>query len=170
LPFFQSIYSSAAVGTYASSTSTFTSITSAVQTFADGFVAVVAKYTPSGGGLSEQYDKSSGTPTSAIDLTWSYAAAVTAFEARAGKTFASWGAKGLTLPSSCSSSGGGGGGGTVAVTFKVYATTVYGENIYLVGSVDALQNWSPDNAILMSSANYPTWSCEFFLHRRATPC
>lgn len=157
LPFFKSIYSSAAVGTYASSTTTFTSITSAVQTFADGFVAIVAKYTPSNGGLSEQYDKSTGAPLSAVDLTWSYASAVTAFEARAGKTFASWGAKGLTLPSSCASTGGGGGSGTVAVTFNVQATTVYGENIYLVGSVDALKNWSPDNAILMSSANYPSW-------------
>lgn len=34
-----------AVGTYASSTSTFTTLTAAVQTFADGFVAVHAKYT-----------------------------------------------------------------------------------------------------------------------------
>ena len=32
------------------------------------------------------------------------------------------------------------------------------ENIYITGCVDALQNWSPDNALLLSSANYPTWS------------
>lgn len=32
------------------------------------------------------------------------------------------------------------------------------ENIYLTGSVDALQNWSPDNAMLLSSSNYPIWS------------
>jgi glucoamylase len=32
------------------------------------------------------------------------------------------------------------------------------ENIYLTGSLDALRNWSPDNALLLSPANYPTWS------------
>lgn len=123
LPFFKSLYSTAAVGSYSSSTATYTSVISAVQTFADGFVAVVAKYTPSNGALSEQYDKNSGTPLSAVDLTWSYASALTAFEARAGKTFASWGAKGLTT--SCSG-GSSGSSGTVAVTFNVQATTVYG--------------------------------------------
>jgi len=40
----------------------------------------------------------------------------------------------------------------------VEATTVLGENIYLAGSVDALQDWSTDSALLLSSANYPTWS------------
>ena len=32
------------------------------------------------------------------------------------------------------------------------------ENIYITGSVDALQNWSPNTALLLSPANYPTWS------------
>jgi len=158
LPFFQSLYSSAAVGTYASTTSQYSAITSAVKTFADGFVAVHAQYTPSNGGLAEQYTRSAGTPTSAADLTWSYAAALTAFQARAGFVPASWGAKGLSVPSTCQSGGGSGGGNTVAVTFNEYATTVYGENIYLTGSVDALKNWSPDNALLLSNPNYPTWS------------
>jgi glucoamylase len=125
LAFFKSIYSSAAVGTYASSTSQYTAITTAVKNFADGFVAIVAQYTPSNGGLAEQYTRAAGTPISATDLTWSYAAAVTAFQARASTAIpASWGAKGLVLPSTCSS--GGGGGNTVAVTFNEYATTTYG--------------------------------------------
>lgn len=34
------------------------------------------------------------------------------------------------------------------------------ENIYLTGSLDALNAWSPENAILLSSATYPTWSGE----------
>ncbi|KAF8906146.1 carbohydrate-binding-like protein [Mucidula mucida] len=56
--------------------------------------------------------------------------------------------------------GGGGRGGdaTVAVTFNVQATTVFGENIYITGSVNALQNWSPDNALILSADNYPIWS------------
>ena len=32
------------------------------------------------------------------------------------------------------------------------------EHIYLAGSVDALKNWSPINALPMSAENYPTWS------------
>ncbi|KAI0357455.1 glucoamylase [Trametes cingulata] len=155
LPFFQQFSSGVTVGTYSSSSSTFNTLTSAIKTFADGFLAVNAKYTPSNGGLAEQYSRSNGSPISAVDLTWSYAAALTSFAARSGKTYASWGAAGLTLPTTCSGSG---GAGTVAVTFNVQATTVFGENIYITGSVPALQNWSPDNALILSAANYPTWS------------
>jgi len=46
------------------------SIYNSVKTFADEFVLYNAKYTPSGGGLAEQYDRSTGTPKSARDLTW----------------------------------------------------------------------------------------------------
>lgn len=132
LAFFQTFSSSVTVGTYASTTSTFTTLTVAIKTFADGFVATVAEYTPSGGGLAEQYSRSDGTPLSAVDLTWSYASALTAFDARAGVIPASWGAEGLSLPTTCSSSSG--GAGTVAVTFNVQATTVFGGKSYLISS------------------------------------
>ncbi|KIK68987.1 carbohydrate-binding module family 20 protein [Collybiopsis luxurians FD-317 M1] len=158
LPFFQLFDSSVTVGTYASTTATFTTLTSAIETYADSFVATVAKYTPSSGSLSEQYSKSDGSQVSAVDLTWSYAATLTAFDARAGKSPASWGAKGLTSTCGISTGGGGGSSGTVAVTFNVDATTVFGENIYICGSVDALQNWDPDTALILSAANYPIWS------------
>jgi len=49
-------------------------------------------------------------------------------------------------------------GAGVAVTFKVNATTVMGENIYVVGNVAALGAWNTANAKLMSSASYPVWS------------
>ncbi|KAF7799714.1 hypothetical protein EIP86_010956 [Pleurotus ostreatoroseus] len=156
-PFFAQFSSGVAVGTYASSTSTFQTLTTAIKTFADGFILENAKYTPSSGELSEQYDRNSGSQLSAVDLTWSYAAALTAFAARGGFASPGWGADTVKLPSSCAGSSGG-SGGTVAVTFNVDATTVFGENIYLTGSVPALQNWSPTTALLMSAANYPTWS------------
>jgi glucoamylase len=165
-PFFDVFSPGIATGTYVSSTSTYTTLIAAIQNYADGFVAVVAKYTPTGGGLSEQYSRDDGSPLSAVDLTWSYAALLTASDTRQGIVPASWGAKGLTVPSSCSAS--------VTVNFNVQATTVYGgmfestsnhtdpdetaENIYLTGSVSALMNWSPDNALLLSSTNYPIWS------------
>lgn len=35
------------------------------------------------------------------------------------------------------------------------------ENIYLAGSVNALQDWDADSALLLSSANYPIWSSAY---------
>jgi len=32
------------------------------------------------------------------------------------------------------------------------------ENIYVVGSISQLANWSPSNAIALNANNYPTWS------------
>ena len=122
LPFFQTFNSAVQPGTYASSTSTFASLTSAIGTFADGFLAIHAKYTPANGGLAEQFSRSNGSPLSAVDLTWSYAAALTGFAARNGTAVASWGAAGLTVPASCQ----GNTGPTVSVTFNVQATTVWG--------------------------------------------
>ncbi|KAI0755207.1 glucoamylase [Daedaleopsis nitida] len=154
LAFFQQFSPSITAGSYPSSSATYTSLISAIKTFADGFLVVNAKHTPSNGGLSEQFNRNDGTPLSAVDLTWSYAAALTSFAAREGKTYASWGAAGLVAPTTC----GGNSVPGVSVTFNVQATTIFGENIYLTGSVDALEDWSPDNALLLSSANYPTWS------------
>jgi alpha-amylase len=48
--------------------------------------------------------------------------------------------------------------GTVAVTFNENVTTVFGQNVYLVGSIPALGSWNTANAIPLSSAAYPVWS------------
>lgn len=95
---------------------------------------VAAKYTPSNGALAEQYTRAQGTPISAADLTWSYAAVLTAFDARDGLAAESWGVANLTVPSTCSTggSGGGGGSGSAAVLFKVTATTNWGrESLFI---------------------------------------
>lgn len=78
LPFFTDLDSAAAVGTYASSSSTYSTIVAAVRTYADGFVSIVQTHAMTNGSLSEQFDKASGTSLSARDLTWSYAALLTA--------------------------------------------------------------------------------------------
>ncbi|MFF4499421.1 carbohydrate-binding module family 20 domain-containing protein [Streptomyces sp. NPDC001401] len=44
------------------------------------------------------------------------------------------------------------------VTFNEYATTDYGTNVYVVGSVASLGSWNTSDAIPLSSASYPTWS------------
>lgn len=102
LAFFQDLYASAAVGTYASGSTTYTALVSAVTAYAEGYLNVVATRAASNGSLSEQFDKSTGTPLSAYDLTWSYAAFLSAAARRAGVVPPSWvGASGTTLPSTC---------------------------------------------------------------------
>jgi glucoamylase len=44
------------------------------------------------------------------------------------------------------------------VTFNVLATTILGEDIYIVGSVDELRNWNPENGVPLDASNYPTWT------------
>jgi glucoamylase len=135
-PFFQQFDTNIAPGTYSSSTPIYSNLTTAIRNFADGFVAMAAKYTPSGGGLAEQYTRSDGTPTSAVDLTWSYASALTAFNARAGKTSASWGASCLSVSPTCSTSM----APTVPVVFNVNATTVVGRELINAANVTKLFN------------------------------
>ena len=71
LAFFKDLDSSIATGTYASGSSTYSTLTTAVKNYADGFLGNIEKYTPAGGLLSEQYDRNSGTQLSAVQLTWS---------------------------------------------------------------------------------------------------
>ncbi|GAA0407696.1 hypothetical protein GCM10009530_69970 [Microbispora corallina] len=49
-------------------------------------------------------------------------------------------------------------GGTVAATFTATATTVWGQNVYVVGNIPALGSWNTANAIPMSPASHPVWS------------
>ncbi|MCF1594169.1 carbohydrate-binding module family 20 domain-containing protein [Streptomyces muensis] len=48
--------------------------------------------------------------------------------------------------------------GATDVTFNVTATTDWGTNVYVVGSIPALGSWKTADAIPLSSASYPTWS------------
>jgi len=159
LGFFSQFLSDIDPGTYSSKSSQYSSLTNAIKVVADDFVLIAANYTPSDGGLAEQFDKSTGHPLSAADLTWSYASVLTLNDSHAGVKPAGWGAKGLVVPSVCVSNV----GPQVNVTFNVNATTFFGENIYLAGSVDALKDWSPDNAISLSPAKYPIWSANLTL-------
>ncbi|KAK5997048.1 Glucoamylase [Cladobotryum mycophilum] len=103
LPFFKDLVPSIQVGKYSSSQATFTAIVSAVTTYADGFVNIVAKYTPSDGSLAEQFTKDKGTPISAKHLTWSYASFLTAAARRAGIVPPGWAHENATtIPTTCS--------------------------------------------------------------------
>ncbi|EIN12991.1 glucoamylase [Punctularia strigosozonata HHB-11173 SS5] len=159
LPFFQQFDSDVKTGTY-SDDDTFDSLISSIQSFADGFLEIHAKYTPDDGALSEEFSKTDGSQTSAADLTWSYAAALTAFDARSRDAAVKWGAKGLQVPDgTCKTNEGGDDGLGVPVTFLVKdAETVEGQSVYITGSIATLKSWSPDDALLMSPSDYPTWT------------
>lgn len=161
LPFFRDLIPSMATGTYEKGSSTYNSIVSAVRTYADDYVAVVQRYTPSNGALAEQYDRNNASPLSARDLTWSYAAFLTATERRAGVVSPTWGEPPNNVPpTTCS--------GTPPcnskTTFNVRATTSYGDNIYVTGQLTQLGNWSPGDAKLLSASRYsssdPLWYAE----------
>lgn len=177
LPFFKDLYPLAQPGVYkkCSTRSPFAQIVRAATAYADSFVSVSQKYTPESGSLSEQFLKSDGTPTSARDLTWSYAAFVTMAERRAGQYPPSWVPSTVDLPATCSSTSAKGtyapalsaGAPNITLTctstvlFQVNASTYYGENVYLVGNTPDLGDWDPENAIPLSSNNYtearPLW-------------
>ncbi len=55
---------------------------SALRTRGDQFLEKFHVYTPVGGGLAEQFERADGRPMSARDLTWSYAAFLTALKFR----------------------------------------------------------------------------------------
>jgi glucoamylase len=42
------------------------------------------------------------------------------------------------------------------VTFNVIATTEYGQNIKLAGSISQLGSWSPSSAVALSASKYTT--------------
>ncbi|KAJ6130957.1 hypothetical protein N7523_001417 [Penicillium sp. IBT 18751x] len=204
LPFFKDMYSSAATGTYSSSSATYSTVVSAVKTYADGYMSLVEEYAMTNGSLSEQFSKTNGSPLSARDLTWSYAALLTANMRRNSVVPAAWGeTSASSVPATCVSTSATGtystatntawpttltsGSGTatttakttatggttttkttttsttstscttptaVAVTFDLIATTTYGENIKLAGSIDALGDWDTSKAIALSASDY----------------
>jgi alpha-amylase len=44
-----------------------------------------------------------------------------------------------------------------SITVEVNATTIFGENVFVVGNTAALGNWDPAAAVALSSAAYPVW-------------
>ncbi len=168
---------SVAIGTYTSSTPTYITLTTAIETYADGYMGVIEQYTPSDGSLAEQFSRNNGTPLSALDLTWSYTSFLTAVARRSGQMPASWGQPAAsTLPSTCSGTSAQGTYTTpratapsppcttvaaVTITFNVAETTAFGETVMLVGSISQLGSWDTANAVALSAVDYkgeyPRW-------------
>ena len=52
---------------------------------------------------------------------------------------------------------GGGGCSAVAVNFAATVSTVWGENVYVLGNRPELSNWNTSGGLALSSATYPVW-------------
>ncbi|CAK7237146.1 hypothetical protein SCUCBS95973_009862 [Sporothrix curviconia] len=165
------------------SVNAFQTIVDAATAYADSFVAVAQQYTPSNGSLSEQFDKATGQPLSAYDLTWSFASFVTMARRRAGDYPAySWATDAATVPAVCTASSTDGvyapataagapnvtSACTSGVLFVVNASTYYGENIYLVGNTTDLGAWDLANAQPLSANNYTSDRPEWYIEVQMT--
>jgi glucoamylase len=160
LAFFRDFSSTVEPGTYKSNTPTYKSLTEYIRTYADNFFFLVEQYTPSNGSLAEQYDRNTGIPLSANDLTWSYAAFLSTLQRRLNIMPGSWGSSSAnTVPTTCSKTTMTGTYSAVAppfptstahcvpavtvpVTFWLIENTYYGENVYMTGNVSALGDWN----------------------------
>ncbi|MFF7154511.1 carbohydrate-binding module family 20 domain-containing protein [Streptomyces sp. NPDC008139] len=67
---------------------------------------------------------------------------------------------GTTNGGTTSGSTGGSTNPSSAASFAVNATTVFGQNIYVVGDNSTLGNWNTGSALLLSSASYPVWKLD----------
>lgn len=184
LPFYKELYPAIKLGQLNSgnANSPFAQLMNAITAYADSFVAVAQKSTPASGALAEQFDRVTGVPLSARDLTWSYAGFVTMAQRRAGQYPASWGTrqaapapatcagtstKGVYVPALAAGAPNVTSACQINVVFDVNATTYFGENIYIIGNTDDLGNWDINNALPMSAGGYtserPLWSISAYL-------
>jgi glucoamylase len=69
--------------TYSSSTARYRQATNGLNGWGDAFMRTVKYYTPDDGSLAEEFNRDTGVPQGAADLTWSYASVLTAAFARA---------------------------------------------------------------------------------------
>ncbi|KAL4878216.1 Six-hairpin glycosidase-like protein [Aspergillus karnatakaensis] len=187
LQFFQALHPSIVPGWYPSSMETYHQLLDAVRTYADGFVRIVKTYASINGSLSEQFSRFDGSPQSAHDLAWSYASLLTVSRRRNGTTPLPWGRPGTpSVPDTCSVGGAEGTYSlatitawppisgqpttppepcktpvTVSVTFEVTASTVWGEDIRVIGSGDFFGNWDPLRGLTLRADRYtssqPIW-------------
>lgn len=129
--------------------------------------------------LSEQYSRDTGTPESASDLTWSYAALLTAISRRDSLVPASWGeGRANHIPRVCVATSATGPfqtatveswppsltptnppppcetPSTVSVSFNLIASTHWQESISITGSIEELGSWNTSKAIPLRADKY----------------
>lgn len=106
LAFFSDLVPNIKEGTHKEGSETYASILQSVMPYADGYVEIVKNHMLHNGSMPEQFSKNDGSPLGARDLTWSYAALLTASAARSrirART-SGWLASAPILPPSCAAS------------------------------------------------------------------
>ncbi|KAK4986607.1 hypothetical protein LTR50_005217 [Elasticomyces elasticus] len=86
IPFFNYFAPQAGVSagsTYKANSAAFKDIIQSLEGWADAFIRRIKYHTPADGHLAEEFNKDTGVPQGAADLTWSYASLLTASFARA---------------------------------------------------------------------------------------
>lgn len=102
LAFFRDLVPGISTGQYASGSSTYNTIITAVTGYADGYMNVAATYASPDGSLDEQYHRHNGQPLSARDLTWSYGSFLTAAQRRREVVAPGWSVPSASnVPNSC---------------------------------------------------------------------
>ena len=174
LAFFHDFQPHLLPGRYDSGTRQYQDLILAVRSYADGFFEIVKKYTPENGALSEQFSRDDGHQLSALDLTWSYASFLTASNRRAGKA-SPWGEPTAnTVPTACAATSATGTYAPaipekpcttptgIAITFNLRKTTIYGQNIFLYGSIPELGSFDTTKAVPLDASKYtadkPLWT------------
>ena len=69
--------------TYSYGSSKYNQAINSLNGWGDAFMRTIKNYTPTDGHLSEEFNRNTGVPQGAADLTWSYASILTAAFARA---------------------------------------------------------------------------------------
>ncbi|KAM0338256.1 hypothetical protein ACHAPU_011381 [Fusarium lateritium] len=152
LSFFKDLVSGISTGTYASDSATFKSITDAVSKYADGYLSIVAKYIGTNGALAEQFDKNDGHPLSATDLTWSYAAFLSAADRRAGIVSSSWASGAAAVPQQC-------GTNTVAGSYSLATATSFPPSQTPKGGAPSPTGTVPSSTATVPSSSSTATSC-----------
>jgi chitodextrinase len=128
--------------TVSSKTATSVSLSWTASTDASG----IAGYDVYRGGSLVGSPSSSGYTDTGLTAGSTYS-----YTVRARDTAGNTSAQSTALSVTTSTSG-------ATVTFNETASTVVGQNIFVVGNIAALGSWSTGSAIQLSPANYPTWS------------
>lgn len=106
LAFFSDLVPNIKEGTHKEGSDTYDSILRSAMSYADGYVDIVKNHMHHNGSMPEQFSKDDGSPLGARDLTWSYAALLTASAARSRirTPTSGWLASPPSIPPSCTAS------------------------------------------------------------------
>ncbi|KAK0553425.1 hypothetical protein OC846_001300 [Tilletia horrida] len=83
--FFSQFQSGVSTGSYGAGSKTYSTLVQGMKNQADGFMSIVNQHAAANGSLAEEFSRYNGYEVGARDLTWSYAAFLSADAARSGR-------------------------------------------------------------------------------------